>query len=156
LLYFQAIKIKKKKIISIFNDKEKFRLPLFPEIYSHTDKPNHMCKIKATKKFISKFGLVSIKFDIKKVSNGPMSGYFKNMGNLYPNDHILYKLKEYSYIQPIWDKFILFHKIKSRRIFSHLSWLEYKLRIPAVFYNFINGPWRTLLIRHGYDPRTKK
>lgn len=34
-----------------------------------------------------------------------------------------------------------------------MSWLDYKLRIPAVFYIFINGPWRTLLVRHGYDPR---
>lgn len=149
----EVTKIRKPKIISIFNDKERFLLPLFPEVYSQTDKPNEMCKIKVSKKFNSKFGFINIKFDNIKVSNGPMPGYFKNIGNLYPNDLILSKLKEYAYIQPIWDKFILFHKIKTRQNFNKLSWIEYKTRIPAVFYNFVNGPWRTLLIRHGYDPR---
>lgn len=48
--------------------------------------------------------------------------------------------------RPIWSKAAVAYK-------TGISEATLKYVLPSVAYYFINGPWRVMWVRYGYDPR---
>lgn len=65
-----------------------------------------------------------------------------------PFKDVLVKLFEK---RPIWSRRALSAQMNSREEISKIKGM-----LPYVAYNFLSGPWRTLWVRYGFDPRAKR
>uniref|UniRef100_W8B472 General transcription factor 3C polypeptide 5 n=1 Tax=Ceratitis capitata TaxID=7213 RepID=W8B472_CERCA len=70
----------------------------------------------------------------------------KRMRIKYVSDEQLQKVKSLFEECPIWTRIALLHE-------SGVSHEKLKCIVPSLSYYFSTGPWRTLYVRYGYDPR---
>lgn len=70
-----------------------------------------------------------------KLDSG-FSSYYQEMVNLFST-------------RPIWSRSALLYKLKCSRV-------DIKYILPAVAYYYINGPFRCLWVRFGFDPKHNK
>ncbi|XP_015921073.1 general transcription factor 3C polypeptide 5 [Parasteatoda tepidariorum] len=90
---------------------------------------------------------VFVTFDSKETPSEPQALALKQL-ETYPLDlELKVKIDEFFKEKPIWSRNAIAYKLKCDR-----SRLKYPL--PCSAYYFTNGPWRTLWVKFGYDPRT--
>lgn len=70
----------------------------------------------------------------------------KNMTVKYVSDDQLNTVKKMFEECPIWTRIALLYE-------SKISHDKMKAILPHVAYYYVTGPWRTMYVRYGYDPR---
>lgn len=70
----------------------------------------------------------------------------KNMAVKYVSDDQLNTVKKMFEECPIWTRIALLYE-------SKISHDKMKAILPHVAYYYVTGPWRTMYVRYGYDPR---
>ncbi|XP_037806166.1 general transcription factor 3C polypeptide 5 [Lucilia sericata] len=76
----------------------------------------------------------------------PDSQILKKMKVKYVSDEQLQKVKKLFEECPIWTRIALLYE-------SGVSHDKLKCITPSLAYYFTTGPWRTMYVRYGYDPR---
>ncbi|KAL5281142.1 GTF3C5 family protein [Megaselia abdita] len=70
----------------------------------------------------------------------------KNMAVKYVSDDQLNTVKKMFEECPVWTRIALLYE-------SKISHDKMKAILPHVAYYYVTGPWRTMYVRYGYDPR---
>lgn len=70
----------------------------------------------------------------------------KNMAVKYVSDDQLDTVKKMFEECPIWTRIALLYE-------SKISHEKMKAILPHIAYYYVTGPWRTMYVRYGYDPR---
>lgn len=70
----------------------------------------------------------------------------KNMAVKYVSDEQLNTVKKMFEECPVWTRIALLYE-------SKISHDKMKAILPHVAYYYVTGPWRTMYVRYGYDPR---
>lgn len=80
------------------------------------------------------------------IPSGSAAETVKNMAVKYVSDDQLNTVKKMFEECPIWTRIALLYE-------SKISHDKMKAILPHVAYYFLTGPWRTMYVRYGYDPR---
>lgn len=89
---------------------------------------------------------IFVNFEDKIIPEGPMPGAEVALRPKVKTTEVEEKLRALFQQKPIWSRNGLCCKIGSRR--DNLRYI-----LPLIAYYFITGPWRSLWVRFGYDPR---
>ena len=79
----------------------------------------------------------------------PSPHVIHSLNDISPNDHLFQKLIKCFDERPIWSRNALVGKLGCERV-------DIKLMLPKISYYFVNGPFRCMWIRFGFDPRQQK
>ena len=79
----------------------------------------------------------------------PSPQVMQTLSDFSPNDELFQKLIECFEERPIWSRNALVGRLGCERS-------DIKLMLPKISYYFVNGPYRCMWIRFGYDPRQQK
>lgn len=87
-----------------------------------------------------------VDFSTQEVPSKPPTGIETAMKVKFIQNVHFEQIRQIFEERPIWSKNAIMYKTK-------FSSQQLKILLPAVSYYFVNGPWKILWVKLGYDPR---
>jgi len=139
-------KSRKRKFSSLYHNDD-HQLPLVPEVFARTARPQPISGGNPAPKRRGKTTIQVIDANDRVPTQAP-PGYYERT-KFKRDNPALVRLRELAHTKHIWDRSQLWFKTK------HLmkDFKEFRVMLAAVFYQFKKGFFRHVLISLGFDPR---